>query len=315
MKLHVSPGMRRALGVLVVAAAALFLARTIYRNWGQLGEAEWRVEPLRLAASIAALVLVLAWGVWVWSCVQRHFDHAPVPLSTLMRIWFLSTLARYVPGMQIVAVAQLSRSAGLSGAVLLTSMTVHTGLSLVSALLVSAWTLPEHLSPGLHPWWAGGAATSAALLLVHPATLNYPLGLLRRILKKDVVRWRGRWVDGVGLLALSVLSWVLYGGAYYLFLHSLVALPARTIVPLAGVNALSFVVGFLSPSPGGGGVREVAMQGLLGPFLPAAVAAVLSVAARLWTIAAELIGGGLVLWLARSVRSRGHPDGHEPSNV
>jgi uncharacterized membrane protein YbhN (UPF0104 family) len=299
LKLRISPRTRRALGVLFIVAAALFLARTVYQNWGQLGEVEWRVEPLRLAASLAALVGVFAWGVWVWSRVQRHFEHAHVPLPTLMRIWFLSTLARYLPGMQIVAVAQLSRSAGLSGAVLLTSLTVHTGLALLSALLLSAWTLPEHLAPGLNPWWTGGAATAAALLLVHPATLNYPLGLLRRVLKKDVVRWRGRWVDGVGLLGLSVLSWVFYGGAYYLFLHSLVPLPARTIVPLAGVNALSFAIGFLSPSPGGGGVREVAMQGLLGPFFPAAVAAVLSVASRLWTIAAELIGGGLVLWLAR----------------
>ncbi|HEX8675416.1 MAG TPA: lysylphosphatidylglycerol synthase domain-containing protein [Longimicrobium sp.] len=299
MKLRISPAARRVLGVLFIVAAALFLARTIYRNWGQLGEAEWRVNPLRLAASIVAQVMVLAWGVWVWSRVQRHFEHAPVPLSALMRIWFLSTLARYVPGMQIVAVAQLSRTAGLSGAVLLTSMAVHTGLALLSALLISAWSLPEHLAPGIDPRWAGAAATAAALLLVHPATLNYPLGLLRRVLKRDVVRWGGSWVDGVGLLGLSVLSWVFYGGAYYLFLDSLVPLPASTIVPLAGVNALSFAIGFLSPSPGGGGVREVAMQGLLGPIFPAAVAAVLSVAARLWSIAAELIGGGAVLWLTR----------------
>lgn len=299
MKLRLSPRTRRLLGALFIAAAALFLARTIYGNWEQLGEADWRVHPFRLAASLAALVLVLAWGVWVWSRVQRHFEHEHVPLPTLMRIWFLSTLTRYIPGMQIVAVAQLSRSAGLSGAVLLTSMAVHTGLSLLSALLISAWTLPEHLAPGVDPRWAGAAATVASILLVHPATLNYPLRLLRRVLKRNVTRWRGSWVDGVVLLGLSVLSWVFYGGAYYLFLHSLVPLPLDTIVPLAGVNALSFAIGFLSPSPGGGGVREVAMQGLLGPFFPAAVAAVLSVASRLWTVAAELVGGGLAVWLTR----------------
>jgi uncharacterized membrane protein YbhN (UPF0104 family) len=299
MKLRLSPRTRRVIGALFIAAAALFLARTIFRNWEQLGEAEWRVRPLWLAASLAALVGVFAWGVWVWSRVQRHFEHERVPLALLMRIWFLSTLTRYIPGMQIVAVAQLSRSAGLSGAMLLTSMTVHTGLALLSALLISAWSLPEHLAPGVDPLWAAAAATAASLLLVHPATLNYPLKLLRRVLKRDVVRWRGSWLDGVGLLGLSVLSWVFYGGAYYLFIVSLVPLPVHTIVPLAGVNALSFAIGFLSPSPGGGGVREVAMQGLLGPFFPAAVAAVLSVASRLWTVAAELVGGGLAVWFTR----------------
>ena len=56
-------------------------------------------------------------------------------MGTLQRIWFLSNLARYLPGkvFQFIAVAQLSRGAGLSGAVLLTAMLVHTGITLLSA--------------------------------------------------------------------------------------------------------------------------------------------------------------------------------------
>ena len=303
MKLGFTPAMKRALGALFILAAAAFLARTVATNWRQLEQVEWHVDPLRLALSVAALVAVLAWGVWVWSRVQRHFEHPPVPVATLMRIWFLSNLARYVPGMQIVAVAQLSRAAGLSSPVLLTSIAVHTGLSLLSAVVVSAWTLPEHLYPALDPRWTGVVATVGAVALVHPATLNYPLALLRRVSGKDVVRWGGRWIDGIALLALAVVSWGLYGAAYYLFLNSLVRIPVATVIPLSGVNALSFALGLVSPSPGGGGVREVAMQKLLGPFFPAAVAAVLSVGARLWSIAGEVIGGIAVLWGTRRAAS------------
>ena len=84
-----SPAWRKAATVLLVAAAAWFLFRTIERNWRQIRGYPWHVDPLLLCASVAALVAVLAWGVFVWSRVLTRFEHPPVRLSTLLRIWFL----------------------------------------------------------------------------------------------------------------------------------------------------------------------------------------------------------------------------------
>jgi hypothetical protein len=101
------------------------------------------------------------------------------------------------------------------------------------------------------------------------------------------------------VLVLGSVSWSIYGVAYYLFVRSLAPVPAAAIPVLTGVNALAFVAGVLTPLPGGLGVREAAMQQLLLPLLPAGVAGVISVAARLWSVAAELIGGALVLAFTR----------------
>jgi glycosyltransferase 2 family protein len=300
--MRLSPGWRRVLTLLLVAAAAWYLAATIARNWSEVRRFEWEVDPLLLAASVAAHVAVLAWGVWVWSRVLRHFEHPPVSLGLLLRIWFLSNLARYIPGkvFQFVAVAQLSRAAGLSGAVLLASMVVHTGMALLSAALLSAWTLVRPLLPALPALPVGVAATVLAVLLVHPRVLNAGLGVLRKLARRDVIRWNGSWGDGIAVLALSVVSWVFYGGAYWMLLASLAEVSIRQVAMLAGVNALSFVVGYLAiVTPGGLGVREAAMTRLLLPLVPASVGAVLAIASRLWTVVAELIGGGLTLLLVR----------------
>lgn len=303
---------RRLLGALLVAAAVWYLADAIAGSWRELREFDWSVAPLRLAASVAAHVAVLAWGVWVWGRVLARFEHPPVGLRTLQRIWFLSNLARYVPGkvFQFVAVAQLSRAAGLSGPVLLTSMLVQTGLALLAAVVVSAWTLGGLLFPGVSSLWPGVAATAAGVLLVHPGLLNAVLAAIPRLLRREVIRWNGGWGDGVALLGLSVVSWLLYGGAYHLFVASLAAVPPGLLPALTGVNALSFVAGYASPLPGGAGLREVAMAGLLQPYLPAGVAAVLAIAARLWTIAAELLGGALAVAVVR-LRARGAPEAGE----
>lgn len=295
------PAWRRVLGALLIAATVWWLGRLIADNWAQLRGYDWRVNPVLLAASVVAHVAVLAWGVWVWSRVLRHFEHPPVRLGMLQRIWFLSNLARYVPGkvFQFIAVAQLSRSAGLSGAVLLTSMLVHTGMALLSAVVVAAWTLSDAVLPGVDPRWLIATATIGAAFAVHPAFLNRLLTAIPRLLKKDVIRWNASWLDGLALLGLSVVSWMFYGVAYHLFVASLADVPWTLLPQLAGVNALSFFIGYASVLPGGMGLREFAMAELLQPYLPAGVAAVLAIASRLWTIAAELIGGSAAALLVR----------------
>lgn len=293
---------KRLLAGLLVAAAAWFLADAIITNWQALRAFEWSVDPLRLVASLAAHVAVLGWGVWVWHRVLHHFEHAPVRQATLLRIWFLSNLARYIPGkiFQFLAVAQLSRAAGLSAAVLLTSLLVHTGLALLSAVVLGAWTLSGALLPAASPLAVGGLTTAVALLLVHPTAINRTLSTGSRLLRRPMIRWRAGWAGGILLLGLSVLSWLFYGAAYALFIAALTPVPLTALPVLAGVNALSFVAGYLAlVTPGGLGVREAAMTGLLLPLLPRGVAAVLAIAARLWTIAAELAGGALVLLLVR----------------
>ncbi|HYJ80098.1 MAG TPA: lysylphosphatidylglycerol synthase domain-containing protein [Longimicrobiaceae bacterium] len=300
--MRLTPGWKRVAAALLVAATAFYLAYTITHNWQQVRAFRWDVDPLRLAASLVAHVAVLAWGVWVWGQVQRRFEHAPVGFGTLLRIWFLSSLSRYIPGkvFQFFAVAQLAGAAGLSGKVLLTSLVVHTGMALLSAVVLSAWTLSGALLPALPAVPVGIATTLVALLLVHPRFLNAALGVIPRLLKRETIRWNGSWGHGAALLALSVLSWAFYGGAYYLLLSALTEVPAGSLTLLAGVNALSFVAGYLSlVAPAGAGVREAAMTQLLLPLVPASVGAVLAVASRLWTIAAELAGGALVLALAR----------------
>lgn len=292
---------KKAAAAVLIAAAAWFLVRTIQKNWAQVRLYPWHTDWVLLGASVAALVAVLAWGVVVWSLVLRRFEHPPVRLGTLQRIWFLSNLARYIPGavFQFVTAAQLSRASGLSAAVLLTSLLVHTALSLLAAVVVSAWTLTAGLFPTLPALWIGLAVAASALLMVHPRLLNGVFTLAGRVAKRPLIRWNGSWGYGVALLGAACLSWVMYGAAYTLFIRALAPVDLSGMPVLTGVNALSFVAGFLTPLPGGIGPREAAMTGLLTPVLPAGVAGVISLAARLWNVAGEVIGGLLVVTLWR----------------
>ena len=89
---------------------------------------------------------------------------------------------------------------------------------------------------------------------------------------------------------------LLTGLAFALFVDAIVPLGWEAVLPLAGVNALSFLAGYLVfLAPAGLGAREGAMAVLLRPFAPAGVAAVVAMASRLWTVAAELLGALVIL--------------------
>ncbi|HEX2188506.1 MAG TPA: lysylphosphatidylglycerol synthase domain-containing protein [Longimicrobiaceae bacterium] len=306
------PRLRRPLTFALVAAAFFYLGREIWRNAAQLRSFDWEVRPALLALSVVLFSAVLLWGVVVWRMLLRHFG-AEVPFRALARAWFLANLSKYIPGVvwQFVSLAQLGPSVGLRPAAIVTTLLVQMGFLLLSAWVVGAWLLPAA--------YAGELATALlalrwlsplALALVHPAVVGGGLRVVERVARREVVAWGGSWAEGVKILLVSAVSWLLSGAAFHLFLASFVELPLSALPAVTAINALAWVAGFLVFfAPGGLGFKEAAMALLLGGLVPAGVAAALSVASRLWTIAGEVLPA---LFLARG-RPHEAPEAPDPS--
>lgn len=305
--------LRRLATVALVAAAIAFIARSVLTNSRDLATFDWRVRPWVLALSTAAHVAVLAWGVLVWSRVLRHFGVRDTTFGALLRIWALSNAFKYVPGKvwQFLTAARLATSSGLPQVVTLSSMLVHVLLSLAAGCVLAVATLPltELGVSGQVAWVLRIGVPVAAVLGVHPGWINLGLRLVPRALHREVLAWNASWLDGLALLVLAVVSWILYGVAFFLFLLSLAPVPLGVLPAAAGINALSFVAGMAAIlAPAGLGVKEWAMTLLLAPVLPVGVAAVVAVGARLWSVAADVALAGVALL----VRDPGPPVAGRP---
>ena len=290
--------LRTALAVALVGATLVFLGLAIARHWAQIAAYDWRIDPAKLVLSVLLLVGAMAWGVFVWHRVLHRFEARELPFRSLLWIWFLSNLARYVPGKiwQFVGAVQLGRRAGVAPSVLLTSLLIHTGLTLVSAAIVSLLALPT-LVFAMGAWGTAAVllGATAGLFLVHPRVLNLGLRLVPDRLSAEGLAWSGSWGDGVRLLALAVVAWGVYGAAFALFADALVGIPLSVAPALIAANALAFLIGYMvMVTPGGLGAREAALALMLGPLGSLGVAAVIAVAFRLWLIVGEVVGAGLV---------------------
>jgi uncharacterized membrane protein YbhN (UPF0104 family) len=82
--------------VAVLAVVAGFFVATLAARWNDVISLKWRLRPGVFALACVLLALSYALVAWLWGLALRRA--AGTPLVAGARIWFLSNLARYVPG-------------------------------------------------------------------------------------------------------------------------------------------------------------------------------------------------------------------------
>jgi hypothetical protein len=302
-----------------VAAVTLgFVGRELWRRWSELDALTASLHPhwgLVFASGgvVLASYLVLIWTwqrtVAAWGARLRFRDAA--------RVWFVSNLGRYIPGKvwQIGAMGALAQQAGTPAIAAVGSAFVVSLVNVLAGFAVIGATGAGTLS--LRPWGTALLAALAVGLLAAPWMLPAATGWINRRLRTTSAETRlphsAVWIAAAG----CALAWLLYGLAFRL-LH--VAVLGRVTGDLAGSTSAftaSYLAGFLFLlAPGGLGVREVTLLGLLDRFgiASGAEALLLVVVSRVWLTILEIIPG--VLYLVAPDTGRPPPPTatlHDPS--
>lgn len=293
------------LGGALVVAAALWTLRGQWRTAAEVAgtlDIAWGPVIASGAVVLAAyLILIVTWR----ECVADA--GAPLPLGESARIWFVSNLARYIPGAlwQMGALAVLARqqgasaSAATSAALVLTVVNTLCGLAVVLTLGNSLAATP------VTPWLPvlAGVAGLAALRWVAPHLVRWLAERTGKALRLPALGTR----MFAAAIAGSVLSWLAYGVAFKLFVAGILPSVELSIAAAIAIYAGSYLAGFLSLGPPAGlGVADGALVWLLssGGIATPGEAIVISVLTRLWRTALEIAPGLLYLALQRSRGSR-----------
>ncbi|MCI0432452.1 MAG: lysylphosphatidylglycerol synthase domain-containing protein [Gemmatimonadetes bacterium] len=304
------------------AGLVIVIAWGVVRALSGGGDFAWRditalrPSPVRLVVSLLLLVSVFVAHALLWRRVMTDLAVARPPAGTALRVYFLASLGRYIPGKiwQLAGLAVLAQRAGMpatgaAGAALLGQFAF-----LATGLLFLAVLLPE--------WSRGLAGRAAGALLVIVAgvfwliiatphgqrvrewarrrfgeKLSSAIDLVERVRGRETVRW-GVWYGA---------TWIVTGLAFSIFVSAFVPEAASHTRQVAGAIAASYLAGYLVLfAPAGIGVREGAMTGLLAavPAIPVSAAVAIAIASRIWFTVAELIPLATLPFL----RGRAAPD-------
>lgn len=317
-----NPSTRRILlgiaQVVFVVAVFAYGGREIATQWreadGRLADVTLRPLPL-----LGATLLVLAtYGLLIqlWRRVLRLWSSS-LSFGDAVRIWTVSNLGRYVPlrVAQIAAMAVMARERGVSPVAATGSALINTLLNIVAGLAVAAAAGGADLLGAVERSLTGGSGDGAGLavrgaavivlaaagvLLLLPWVLPAIARLASRLLRRDVavppLPPGVVWLTAAG----NVAAWIAYGLAFHLFVLGTVASAAGAPLTAIAVYSASYIAGYLFlPAPGGLGVRELVMVGLLEAFGVASAgdAWVIAFASRIWLTVLEVLPGLLFLAL------------------
>lgn len=297
--------LRWVIQIAVIGAIGFFLVRTVVRNWQEVTDFSWQFNPWLLASSFILLAGTLFYMIVLWRWLLAKLG-GRIPLKSAFRIFSISSLGRYLPGKvwQVVGMVYLGKregvrpEAGVWAALLAQVLAVLSGIliaifsflieqeRLLAPLLERIGVLRGVLRVSL--WWLL-LPLAAILILLHPRILAWATNLLLRILKREPIRFELSYWGLLGFFLLYIISWLLYGTAFYLFLASVHPLPLTDWVVITGGFAAAYIVGLLAIFvPGGLGVREGLLAVFLAGLVGSGVAAALSFGQRLWFTAVEL---------------------------
>jgi len=277
--------LKRILKYLLPVVILGFLGRSIYTNWSQVRDYPWQFDiPLLIAGTLVASVWFLM-RAWIWAQLVREM-HSKLPYWPAFRVFIVSEAARYVPGKiwQYVSRIYLAERYKIPPALTLTSALIELLMMMIASgalALANATSLVPQFDEEYRPFFVVGLAI--ALVLIHPSLLKLWSRLLSKILRQDWVPFDIRYSHLVVILAASVVTWIVAGVGFSLFVSSFTAEAHGHMMEMTAIYAASWLVGLLAVVvPAGVGVREGAMTVLLAAIMPQPTAAVIAIATRLW---------------------------------
>ncbi|HEX2717768.1 MAG TPA: lysylphosphatidylglycerol synthase domain-containing protein [Gemmatimonadaceae bacterium] len=297
----------RLLQAVVIGAAIVFLWTLARTHRADLSRVPFELRWLPLIAATAAWFVAFATLVATWA---RSLDWWGQRMRSLpaLRIFFLSNLARYVPGAlwQFAGLAAMSSAQGVSPAAATSAVLVQQGTLLVTGLALSIALAPAYLAPlaaraGL-PLPGPAARVGIALVGVAVAVLVAPrmLEAMRRLASRwmpDIALFPELTIRRFARYALAtVAAWIVYGVAFALFARATLGDMAPPAFLAGATYVAAYVAGIIWIFvPGGLGVRESALVVGLAPTIGYDRALFLAIASRVWLVALEILGALLFL--------------------
>jgi uncharacterized membrane protein YbhN (UPF0104 family) len=288
----------------VLAVVAGFFVATLAARWNDVISLKWRLDPWLFA--VATVLLALSYGLvaWLWGLALHRY--AGTRTSAGARIWFLSNLARYVPGniWSYVGAVELARREGVARRVTLAVMALTQVLSVGVAV---ATGLPVLLAERAS---LGRPALLGALVVGAVAGLAVVFrGKLLELARRRVPEFDPRELTpsagtAAWLVAGYAVYWLVTGLAFAALVAALHPLAAADVPLVVAAYAAAYAAGFLALlTPAGLGVREGVLVVALAPVLPAGPALVVALVSRVWMMLVELAGAAVAHLVARR-RSR-----------
>jgi uncharacterized membrane protein YbhN (UPF0104 family) len=288
-----------------VALFIAFVTLLLVRDWPATVEALkharlWWLVPAAVCGCAGMLVMA-----WRWGAAIVAVGGEPAGSRRVISSFFVGEAGKYIPGAvwAMLGRSELARREGYERSIAYSSVALSLiGCYLAASLTALVLAVVTLIGGSIAmPWWPVAVVAAIGIATIHPAVGRRILALASRVLGRTLTVEIPSWSRCLRLTASYIPVWILIATATTLITKSLVAHPPIARVALAAV--VSWIIGFVTPSPGGIGVREAVFVAVAGVAAgPAAAAAIL---ARVLFVVLDGLGAGVGWLVLRSAEPAG----------
>ena len=298
----------------IVIAIFFFLGRMVWENWIQVKEAPLTFNPFLLLLSTLIFVLSYFIQIWAWYLITLKLGIA-VSIYETLESWFYSQLGKYLPGKVWLLLGRFYfyESKGKSKKAISIALYLETITVIMAAGLIFLATLA--LFKEVRPFYSGKTfwwfliPFILAFVAIHPRVLQKIFNWILVRFKREHVSLSISYSNILWILFVCIVSWVVGGVGFYLFVDSVYSVAPQYILFLTGALAISSILGLVAIiAPSGLGVREGALVYLLSFIMPVSVAVIISILTRIWMTLIEIGLIGVVYLLSKILKGFGKRD-------
>lgn len=285
---------RNIIAAVVVILILFFLIRFLYHNWREVATFDFTFNYYYLVISFIVLFIFFFLRVYCWKVILHKMDIS-LSLRKSIKVSFLSMMGRYLPGKvwMVLGKVYLSGKEGVPRAEAFASVVIEIVLEIVASIFFFfffLFSLVEHslLSPKV--LYLLGIILVTGMVLLHPKLFYKVINTILSRLKRERIQEGITYKDILLLFLLYNGIVLIQGTAFYFFVNALCYVPLDNLLVLTGSLAVAGALGTLSFfSPSGLGVREGVLALLLSSSVVAPIAVLISLLARLWVTAGEVL--------------------------
>lgn len=298
----------RLLKILLAIVVIYFAGKQLVTNWSQVVAYHWHINWWLLFVSVGLHLLTFAIYSRTWCLLMKGFGYT-VPFRHGFKLAYIANLGRYIPGRiwPIIGMVYVAEKMKITKVDAVASWSMATLIGLPPSFIagfVVVLLYPEMLSTELAKYLGASMYFTAALsLVVSVLVVFFPkqtlalINLFLRLIRRPPIVFNIAMRDAVGVYLGYLIGWIIYGLAFWVFLHAVIENPGVPLLVGIGSFIIAYQIGYLAIfTPGGLGARELVMISLLTPYL-GPIAAGVAVAARIWNTISDIIASAIALRL------------------
>ena len=306
-KVNYKKKLLKIIGVILSLLILWFMGNQFVKNWQDIKPYLSNMKIGWFIVSIIMYAIVFLLTGYNWSYLLWKMD-SKLGKMDYLDIHMTSALARYIPGgiWNIVGKAYMCTNKGVEKRATTISMILEYVFQIISSSLFLLFFIPILFANNNNSFWIVALAGLLIILTVIfiPNIIKVGVKVIGKVFKDDTseINLEKKYVYNV--LGRYVGVWLLTGIGLIILVIAFSKVEILQGIYLILSYPISWVIGFLSPSPNGMGIREGVLGVLLGNSYNYQLILLITLTSRIWTILGEIVAF-VVFKLVYGINKRG----------